>query len=189
MRHGFASSPDSKKRQLIMMTSVAWWALIRDKHQLINKCKQPCRCHKGGLTSIAHTLWFVDIVCIDLNVLSKRQEMIVFGGQTRTCSQNTTHHTPHYNDVIMGAIASHITSLTIVSSIVHSGADQRQHQSSASLAFVRGINRGPVTRKMFPFGDVIISQFEWIKNMSFKINKPWVNMIQYDTFYFACNKH
>ena len=40
----------------------------------------------------------------------------------------------HYNDVIMSEIASHITSLTIVYSIVHSDADQRKHQSSASLA-------------------------------------------------------
>ena len=48
---------------------------------------------------------------------------------------------PHYNDVIMGAIASQITSLTIVYSIVYSDADQRKHQSSASLAFVRGIPR------------------------------------------------
>ena len=64
----------------------------------------------------------------------------------------------------MGAIASQITSLTIVYSTVYSGAGQRKHQSSASLAFVRGIHRGPVnsphkwpvTRKMFPFDDVII---------------------------------
>ena len=44
----------------------------------------------------------------------------------------------HYNDVIMGAIAFQITSLTIVYSIVYSDADQRKHQSSASLAFERG---------------------------------------------------
>ena len=50
----------------------------------------------------------------------------------------------HYNDVIMGAIASQIPSLTIVYSIVYSDADARKHQSSASLAFVRGIHRGPV---------------------------------------------
>ena len=64
----------------------------------------------------------------------------------------------------MSAMASHITSLTIVYSNVYSGAYQRKHQSSASLAFVRGIHRwpvnsphkGPVTRKMFPFGDVIM---------------------------------
>ena len=63
----------------------------------------------------------------------------------------------NYNAVIMGAMASQITSLSIVYSIVYSGADQRKHQSSASLAFVMGIHRspvnspheGPVTRKCF----------------------------------------
>ena len=44
----------------------------------------------------------------------------------------------------MGSIASQITSLTIVFSTVYSEADQRKHQSFASLAFVRGIHRGPV---------------------------------------------
>ena len=70
----------------------------------------------------------------------------------------------HYSDVIMTTIASQITSLTIVSSTVYSGADQSKHQSSASLAFVWGIHRGPVnsphkwpvTPKMFPFDDVIM---------------------------------
>ena len=70
----------------------------------------------------------------------------------------------HYSDVKMGAIASQITSLTIVYSTVYSDADQRKHQSSASLAFVRAIHRGPVnsphkwpvTRKLFPIDDVII---------------------------------
>ena len=62
-------------------------------------------------------------------------------------------------------IASQITSLTIVYLTVYSGANQRKHQSFASLAFVRGIRRGPVnssrkgpvTRKMFPFDDVIMT--------------------------------
>ena len=48
----------------------------------------------------------------------------------------------HYNDVITGAIASQITSLTIAYSKVYSSADQRKHESSASLAFVQGIHRG-----------------------------------------------
>ena len=47
----------------------------------------------------------------------------------------------HYSDVIMAAMTSQINSLTIVYSTVYSGADQRKHQSSASLAFVRGIHR------------------------------------------------
>ena len=71
----------------------------------------------------------------------------------------------HYSDFIMGVIASQITSLTIVYSTVYSDVNQRKHLSSASLAFVRGIHRspvnsthkGPVTRKMFPFDDVIMA--------------------------------
>ena len=47
----------------------------------------------------------------------------------------------HYNDVIMTTMASQITSLTVVYSTVYSDADQRKHQSSASLAFVWGIHR------------------------------------------------
>ena len=70
----------------------------------------------------------------------------------------------HYSDAIMGAMASQITSLSSVNSSVYSGADQSKHQSSAPLAFVRGIHRGPansphkwpVTRKMFPFDDFIM---------------------------------
>ena len=70
----------------------------------------------------------------------------------------------HYIDVIMSATASEITSLMIAYSTFYSGADERKHQSSASLAFVRGIHRwpvnsthkGPVTWKIFPFDDVIM---------------------------------
>ena len=71
----------------------------------------------------------------------------------------------HYSDVIMSTMASQITGVSIVYSTVCSGTDQRKYQSSASPAFVRGIHRwpgnsphkGPVTRKMFPFGDVIMT--------------------------------
>ena len=51
---------------------------------------------------------------------------------------------PHYGDDIMSARVSQITSPTTVCATVYSGADQRKHQSSASLAFVRGIHRWPV---------------------------------------------
>ena len=68
----------------------------------------------------------------------------------------------HYNDVIMGAIA--FTGVSIVYSTVCSGADQRNHQGYVSLAFVMRVHRwpvysphkGPATRKMFPFDDVIM---------------------------------
>ena len=72
-------------------------------------------------------------------------------------SKHHACHEIHYIDVIRSAIASQITSLPILYPPVYSGADQRKHQSSASLAFVWGIHRwpvntphkGPVTRKCF----------------------------------------
>ena len=65
----------------------------------------------------------------------------------------------------MGAMASQITDVPIVYSTVCSGAYQTS-KLRASLAFVRGIHRwpvnsahkGPVTRKMFSFDDVIMGQ-------------------------------
>ena len=69
----------------------------------------------------------------------------------------------HYTDAITGAMASQITSLTIVYSTVYSGADKK-HQSSGSLALVWERHRWPVNsphkwpikRKMYPFDDVIM---------------------------------
>ena len=83
---------------------------------------------------------------------------------TMAIKSRRSHPENHYDDVIMSAIASQITSLTIVYSTDFPDADQSKHQSSASLAFVWGIHRGPVnsphkwpvTRKMFPFDDVIM---------------------------------
>ena len=81
----------------------------------------------------------------------------------------------------MDAIASQITSLTIVYSIVYSDADQRKHQSSTSLAFVRGIHRGPVnsphkwpvTREKFPFDDVIMI-------LMFIVYSAWCILVVYN---------
>ena len=69
----------------------------------------------------------------------------------------------HYSDVIMSAMASQITGVLIVCSIACSGADKK-NQTSASPAFVNEIHRwpldsphkGPITRKMFPFDDVVM---------------------------------
>ena len=77
----------------------------------------------------------------------------------------------HYNNVIMGTMASQITNLTIVYSTVYSGADQRKHETSASLNFVWGIHRGPlnsphkwpVTWKIFPFDDVIMVKMSYLR--------------------------
>ena len=81
----------------------------------------------------------------------------------------------------MSPMASQITSLIIVFTTVYSGADQRKHQSSPSLALVRGIQRWPVTsphketvtRKTFPFDDVIIIH---------RSNKPIVDELRHLDF-------
>ena len=65
----------------------------------------------------------------------------------------------------MSTMASQITGVSIVCWTVCSGADQRKHQSSASLAFVWGIHRQlvnslhkrPLMQKMSPFDGVIMS--------------------------------
>ena len=105
-----------------------------------------------GRTKLAH--WCIamvgNVTAISFYIVTTRQLL-----QQRTL---------HYDDVIMTTIAAQITSLPSVYSTVYSGPDQSKHQSSASLAFVWGIHRGPVnsphkwpvTRKMFPFDDVIM---------------------------------
>ena len=90
---------------------------------------------------------------------------------------SNSFHSTHYCDVIMGTMASQITSLTIVYSTVYSDADQTKHQSSASLAFARGIHRGPlnfphkwpVTRKIFPFDDVTMSSHSAIEQSYIRV--------------------
>ena len=92
----------------------------------------------------------------------------VHSNQTKICispQPGVIQFQQHYSDVMMSVIVSQITSLTIVYPTVYSGTYERIHQSSASLAFVRGIHRwllnsphkGPVTWKMFPFDGVIMS--------------------------------
>ena len=86
----------------------------------------------------------------------------------------------HYSDVIMSPMASQITSIVIPYSIVCSCVNQRKHHSSSSLAFVRGIHRWsvnsphrrPVTRKMFPFDDVIMKK--WVDQIT-SLHMTWPN--------------
>ena len=89
----------------------------------------------------------------------------------------------HYSDVMMCAMASYITAVSIVYWTLWSGADHRKHLSSASLAFVRGIYRqpidsphkGPVIWKMFPF-DGVIMQLINIKlccRVSYRAHLKW----------------
>ena len=98
-------------------------------------------------------------ICRDYRIIC-----VVMGRRARVVKGGAHCPLLHYDDVIMSARASQITSLTIDDSTVYSDADERKYQSSASLAFVWGIHRWPVnsphkgrvTRKIFPFDDVIM---------------------------------
>ena len=101
----------------------------------------------------------------------------------------------------MGGMASLITSLTIVYSTVYSDADQRKHQSSASLAFVWGSHRGPVnsphkwpvTRKMFPFDEVImVTEFyhldvDWLMLLTTICLCSKFRNVPYERWHVKCN--
>ena len=96
----------------------------------------------------------------------------------------------------MGALASQFTILTIVYSTVYSGADQIKHQSSALLAFVRGIHRRPVNsphkwpvmRKILPFDDAIIFTYVCISMIHLSgshdiIQNGWRDLAKYNGTY------
>ena len=105
---------------------------------------------------------FFSVLCREGYSLSVPFQCVVIIWNSYTFSNFFLIIQLHY---IISAMASQIPGASIVYSAVCSGADQSKHQSSASLAFVRGIHwwpvnsphKGPVTRKMFPFDDVIMS--------------------------------
>ena len=143
-----------------------------------------CLCHQ---VISNHGFGIVECSCRPRGKISTAYAISVLGKYTRTCfyfpsnilkktvvrycsfqsmKEITIMRTQrsHYSDVIMSSRASQFTGVSIACSTVCSGADQRKHQSSALLAFVRGFHRwpvnsphkGPVTRTMFPFDDVIM---------------------------------
>ena len=82
----------------------------------------------------------------------------------------------HYNRVIMGTIASQITSFTIVYSIVYSDLFRCRSKKTSKLRLtglcagnspgpVNSLHKWPVTWKMFPF-DVIIMKVPWLLESS-----------------------
>ena len=108
---------------------------------------------------------------------SSESQGVVHRNLSQRPSKRSHLRSYHYNDVKMSAMASQITSLTIVYSTVYSDTDQRKHGSSTSLALVQRIHRWsvhsphkwPVTRKMFLFDDVIMKCVihEYVLRVSF----------------------
>ena len=77
----------------------------------------------------------------------------------------------------MSTMVSQMTGVSIVYLTVCSSADRGKHQSSASLAFVQGINsphKGPVTRKMFPFDDAIM--VNWCLPLNLRLH-CWIRSV------------
>ena len=124
--------------------------------QIIRTCDVPSMYH-ASVTTISANLqgdWDTVRCCLHVKIQQTGQH----------CSP--VHiETQHYNNVIVGALASQIICVSIVYSTVCSGEDQRKHRSFRSLAFVMEIHRwpvksphkGPVSQKMFPFDNVILS--------------------------------
>ena len=141
-----------------------WWKIQRClffQRGLLTTTKYPITAYSAIGSVIPYQLAISSHSHVDL--LYDRLTILVRGPHSRSVLGQKFHH--HYDDVIMTMLASQITSLPVVCSIVYSDVNQRKHQSSASLAFVREIHRGPVnfphkwpvTRKMFPFDDVIMT--------------------------------
>ena len=94
--------------------------------------------------------------------------------QDPLAQNRVAHRKYHYSDVMMSTMASQITGVSMVCSSVCSGANQRKHESSAALVFVRGIYRwpmvslhkGPVTRKNVSIW--------WRHHTIFDIDTAWV---------------
>ena len=102
----------------------------------------------------------------------------------------------HYSDATIGSMAPQITGVLIVCLTVCSGTYQRKHQR---LAFVMGIYRwpgdfphkGPVTRKMFPFDDVIMTKLiNWtvstVRKMAWKLNtgnSRWIDKVIWMSYF------
>ena len=137
--------------------------LIEKRHTHINIYNTSCYCS----WIIQFACWGYCSIVINNNYHTHNIQLHHKPTQSMVNVNATQSISFHYNDVKMSAIASQITSLTIVCSTVYSGADQRWHQSSASLAFVSGIHRWPVnsphkwplTRKMLPFDYFIMSTY------------------------------
>ena len=121
--------------------------------------KHPNQCH-GIQAYIGHALIWVQLT----NVIHWPKGQGFIKTLTMPWCMEEGCTLSHYNDVMMGGMASHIASLTIVYSTVYS----RRRSTKTSELHVTGLcvrnspvtgefpHKGPVTRKMFPFDDVIM---------------------------------
>ena len=127
--------------------------------------RSPIRAKYVGYFLSSYSLKILDSMRSYIELCTRNVSLFPGGNEMRAALKTIS-------DVLMGTMASQITSLMIVYSTVYSGTDQRKHQSSASLAFVRGIHqwpvisphKGPVKWKMFPFDDVTMIKAVFLVN-------------------------
>ena len=145
-------------------------------------------CYPGG-SSIVRQTWCSLAHQVHSSVTNDHSSLISTLALTAVGTAYAVYW-PHYSDVIIGTMESQITSLTIVYATVYSGADQRKHHTSASLAFMRGIHRSPVnspnkwpeTWKMFPFDDVIMSWAYFYKRVLYSYEQ-WTTLQRLEIYY------
>ena len=100
----------------------------------------------------------------------------------------------HYSGVIMCAMTAQIIGASIIYWTVCSGISKK-HQSSVSLAFVRGIRRwpvnsrhkGPVTRNMVSFDDVTLAKYIQCHNMGRNYGRHFLSFVVFLYIFLICN--
>ena len=162
MRHWFLElnsvplwGQSTSERWISLITGSQWWGIYF--HGMTSFISKLSCVNESTLVYPSSTLmWFSStIMALRLHLAISTRSTAWFNVHRPPVSLQWRHN---------GAAVSQITSFTIVYSIVYSGADQRRHQSFASLDFVLGIHwwplnsphKWPVTRKIFPFDDVIM---------------------------------
>ena len=117
---------------------------IASARELRLSCTNPSICSRHNLACKVLKQIFVSLV----SYIQSRPSLASIPNITiGSCgSKHFLLQQSHYSNVIMSVMVSQITGVSIVCSNVCSGVDQRKHQSSASLAFERGIHRLPSQR-------------------------------------------
>ena len=134
--------PKWKSKTLSMFSGIHWW-YIKSDTKWSPVCKRHFQIHENCCILIRIPLIYVYNIPIDDN-----PSLVEIKGRRRTGDKPLSK--PKWPILVMhlslrwrhndhDSVSNH--HLTVVCSTVYSGADQRKHQSSASLAFVQGIHR------------------------------------------------
>ena len=129
---------------IISSLSSTWYAIplwmywAWSKAYLWDLCRATRRGLFSRLTSHIYVSMRLDVVADLVKFIVKQDSPLALCQPTLQWKLSWINN---YGDVIMNAMASQITYVSIVYSTVCSGTDQRKHQSSVSLPFVGGIHR------------------------------------------------